>query len=98
MNIDLVPQMVALLASVVFGLLPLVRARVRATWANVTFPVVGLIGVSLASVRLLGLNPAREFPQARPMFCGFALGLIVALILSRQLLGQKRHSNANPVS
>ena len=98
MNIGPIPSLLALLASVVFGLLPLERARVRATWAKVIFPVVGLIGVSLTSVRLLRLKPPPEFQQARPLLGGFVLGLIAALILSRQLLGQKRQTNANTIS
>src|SRR5947208_2880341 len=101
MNMEPIPPLVAFLACVIFALVPLERARIRATWAKAIFPVVGVIG-ALSSVRLLEnagrLVPSPRFQQMRGLLCGFALGLIVALILSRQLLGQKRQNNANPIS
>ena len=98
MNIERILPSLALCASVVFGLIPLQRARVRATWAKVIFPCIGLIGVFLASARLLRLRPPPRFQEMKPLLCGFALGLIVALIVSRQLLGQKCQVNVNTVS
>jgi hypothetical protein len=98
MNIEPIPPALALLASVVFALIPLQRARVRAAWAKAIFPMVAIVGVALSSVRLVNLRPPAGFQQVRPLLCGFALGLIVALILSRQLLGQKRQTNPNGAS
>jgi hypothetical protein len=99
MNMEPIPPLLALLASVVFALVPLHRARVRAAWAKALFPLVGIIGVVLSSARMLAnggtLVPSARFQQVSVLLCGFALGLIVALILSRQLLGQKRQDNAN---
>jgi hypothetical protein len=97
-NLGMVVQCVALVASIIFLLSPMNRSRSRAAWANALFVTVGLVGVLVSGTKLLlilhwiapSTATAGTIHQARVLLCGFALGLILALILSRQLIGSKQ--------
>jgi len=87
-------------ASIVFALLPLDPSRARAVWAKTVFLTVGIVGVLVTGTELLlalhwivpSRDAARTIHQGKVSLCGFMVGLILALILSRQLLGTKRDS------
>jgi hypothetical protein len=95
---DIVVQSVALIASIIFLLLPMDRSRSRAAWANALFVTVGIVGVFVSGTKLLlilhwiepSISAVRTIGQARTLLCGFALGLILALIISGQLIGKKQ--------
>ena len=97
-NLEIVVTCTAFVAALVFMLLPLDRSRLRAAWAKAAFVIVGVVGVLLTGTKLLvalsWVVPSREssetIHQARALLCGLALGLILALVLSRQLAGSKR--------
>ncbi len=97
-NLDIVAQCVGLVVSNIFLLIPLDRTRSRATWANALFVTVGIVGVLVSGTKLLLIihwiapssSMAGTIHQARVLLCGFALGLILALIVSRQLIGNKQ--------
>src|SRR5713101_4843350 len=88
----------ALMASIAFILIPVDRSRFRAEWTNVLFVIAGIVGVLVTGTKLLLLlncivpssETAGMIHQVRVLLCGFARGLISALILSRQLLGSKQ--------
>ena len=96
----IIAECIALAASIIFALVPFFRSRLRAGWANAIFITVGIVGVLVAGTELVialrWIVPAREtirtIHQTKGLLCGFALGLIVALILSQQLIGSKRNS------
>jgi hypothetical protein len=97
-KLEILAQGTALIASLIFALIPLYGSRVRAGWAVALFVIVGIVGVMVAGTKLLVLGgwivPSRvtagRIHQARVLFCGFAVGAILALILSRQLFGSTR--------
>ena len=102
-NFGIVAQCVGLAASVVFLLIPMGRSRSRAAWANALFVTVGIVGVLVSGTKLLlildwiapSTATAGTIQQARVLLCGFAVGLIVALILSRQLIGSRIEHRQN---
>jgi len=97
-NFENVARCIALIASIVFALLPLDQSRVRAVWAKVVLLTVGIVGVLVTGAESLlvlhwivpSKDAMRTIHQAKVALCGFAVGLILALILSKQLLGTKR--------
>src|SRR5688500_8829185 len=93
--LDWVAPGIALIAAVGFAILPLDRSRVRSGWANALFVITGVVGIFVSGSKLMLLLGwivpfSGTIHQARVLLCGFALGMICALILSRQLLGSKR--------
>jgi hypothetical protein len=94
----IVVQWVALIASIIFVLIPLRSPGSRAGWANALFVIVGIVGILVSGTKLLLIlhwiapasDTAARIYQVRVLMCGFALGLILALILSRQLTGRKQ--------
>jgi hypothetical protein len=93
MNTQAVAPILALVASILFGFFPLQRSRVRAPWAKALFPIVGTIGVLVTSARLVvtysAFVPSASMQRTKTLLCGVAVGLILALILSGQLMGRK---------
>jgi hypothetical protein len=98
-NLGMLAQCVALVASIIFLLIPTGHSRSRAAWANALFVTVGIVGVLVSGTKLLLLlhwiapsaATVGTIHQARVLLCGFALGLILALILSGQLVGSKQN-------
>ena len=90
---------VLIVASILFVAIGFDRSSVRAGWAKVLFILVSLAGITLAVSHLLEDNglivltkdAVRTLYHFRLLLRGFALGLILALIASQQLLGTKRH-------
>ena len=86
---------VALIASILLALIPFAGSRHRERWAVALFVIVGIVGVMLTGTKILMLAhwivppeaAAGSIRQVRTFFDGFALGAILALILSGQLLG-----------
>ncbi len=101
MNTEPFYSIIVLVASPLFALIPLKQSRVRASWAKIIFVAVGVVGLVLSATKLVVMahwvepsaEATRSFHQLRVLLCGFALGLMAALILSRQILGEKRTSN-----
>jgi hypothetical protein len=92
---EIFKQSTALVAAVLFALIPLSRSMRRERWANALFIIVGIVGVIIVGAELLMLvhwieptrDVARRIEWIRMLLCGFALGIILALIVSSQLFG-----------
>ena len=101
-NIKIIAHCIALIASILFALIPLDQSRLRAGWAKTLFVLIGIAGVLVSVTNLLLIErwivPAKEtvrsIHEVNRVLDGYALGLIFALILSRQLRGSKRSSQA----
>jgi hypothetical protein len=96
--LELLPHCIAFVASFVFVLLPLDRSRVRASWAKAILVTVGMVGVLVTATNSLMVlqwfvpspEAAKIIHQTKTLAEGFAVGLIFALVLSRQLVGSKQ--------
>lgn len=91
-------DLVLVVACALFACIPLDRKRTRACWANWVFVVVGTIGVAMSLLRIsmdlqwiaLGADAAYRVHGGLHFIRGLLLGLVVSLILSRELLGAKK--------
>ena len=97
MNNEVIRDVVIVVGSLCFACFPLDRKRVRAPWAKLLMVIGGFVGLASGTVGVLlatdrlavsratvyGLYAAEYLSQ------GLFLGIIVSLIASGQLRGQK---------
>jgi threonine dehydrogenase-like Zn-dependent dehydrogenase len=100
---EILKQSVALVAAVLFALIPLARSLRRARWANGLFVTVGIVGSAVIGTKLMVLLHwigasrvvAQRIEAVNTFLCGFMGGMILALIVSSQLFGSESAGGGN---